>query len=141
MEIKEISIEEPAKAYNKKIYIAKDGQEFSWENDCIKHEKKIDADENIKKLPFKICEFDGDSVISEFEVWYYLSNKEDYNILKNYLESHCSSADVDAFQDKFVNDWVTYRFEYHADEADFYELFSFKELKEDFDKLNSILKK
>lgn len=76
----------------KTIYIAEDGTEFSSEAFCKGYEKKLKIKELEKKTDNLVdLTYDGyNSIYERFQdaddcIWYKVNNKEDFEILKEYL--------------------------------------------------------
>jgi len=110
-------------------YIAKDGKEFKIEHNCIRYEREL----AIKHIPFKNKGYMG------YECWYYISSIEDFEALKKYIttivqegtrtEFYCN------FNEKNINDWISYQIERYVDDVDTCNFTSFKETKKGFEEI------
>lgn len=126
------------KTYNKKIYVAKDGQEFNYESDCLNHERDLDILEKMKHIPY------FEEPIFNYGSWFYLSTVEDLETFKLYLRyiankgaciCICNEGDECISENFLLNNWVSYRKEYNADDADDYYLVTLNYIQEAYNKI------
>ena len=107
----------PARTCIDKIYIASDGKEFRFKDDCLSHEKQL-AIENHPVYTSAIKDvskfFDGDDI-----TLYYLSNKEDYEFFKETQGIDSDEYHFDSDFDEYGAGWYFYWIEDGGDYQDY----------------------
>ena len=97
----------PAKNVRQKYYIAVDGAEFKFEDDCKRHEVLLEYSERIKDTPHKKV-----GVLDSFETAdaYYIKNQEEYNTIIAYHEYAQGWRINNSLRNQFKNeDWYLFR--------------------------------
>ncbi len=126
-----IEIRPRTELYNDKFYIARNGSEFTNELACIEYEESLDAEDMLKKLPYRAVYY------GEYSEWYYVSSEEDYNILANYIKL-CGCGDrteIKPFSPEFINQWMSYDIVGYNDYPSSCYMITFKEIKKEYDEL------
>lgn len=123
----------------KKIYIADDGTPFDYLRDCHRYEKQSAAKKGMEKIQKSIKVGYGDF----YGAWYYLKTREDFNALVTYIqEVHSDGCSVDTpkFDDKYLNDWMSFRTSPSSCSPDDCYFTTLREVKEEYNELIEALK-
>lgn len=118
---------------NKKVYIAVDGEEFSSESQCLRHEKLLELKSKISNIDYKRVDvIDSLSVGSA----YYITNEEDFKAVKSFItESYLYGYNCSGNWNYNGEDWYIFYSEDggdYRDELYCYDLDYYKEMVKEF---------
>ena len=106
----------PARTCIDKIYVASDGKEFYFKDDCLSHEKRLAIESHpiYTSAIQDVSKFYGEDVIL-----YYLSNKEDYEFFKEIQGIDSDEYHFNSDFDKYGEGWYLYWVEDGGDYLDY----------------------